>query len=258
MGDLLAGKTAVITGGASGIGRGIAVAMAEHGADVVIADLRETPRTENEKPTVKAIEKKTDSTATFVKCDVSSEEDLIEAVSAAGQFGGIDIMVNNAGILHPVDFFETSPEDFDSVIDVNLKGAFFGSKAAAEVMTEKGEGSIINVASTAAEQGFVEPGSMLYIASKGGLRSLTFGLAEQLGPDIRVNAILPGFIGETGLSANHPDELLKERAKETSLGRLGFPDDVGNAAVFLASDLASYVTAETLLVDGGWVHVGGP
>ncbi|MFC6766595.1 SDR family NAD(P)-dependent oxidoreductase [Natrinema soli] len=258
MSSLLTGKTAVVTGGASGIGRGIALKLASHGADIVVADLRETPRTPETTPTLEAIEAETDSQGRFVECDVTNYEDVVDAVDAADEFGGIDVMVNNAGIVHPVEFFETDDDDFETLVNVNLKGAYFGCQAAGERMLENGGGSIINVASTAAEQGFVEPGAILYCAAKGGVKSMTFAIADLLGPEVRVNAIQPGFTDETGLAENHDEEAARARAAETSLDRLGNPDDLGNVAVFLASDLSSYVTAEGILVDGGWVNTGGP
>lgn len=258
MSDLLVDQTAVVTGGASGIGRGIALQLASHGADVVVADLQETPRTPDTTPTLEAIRERTDSRGRFVECDVTNYEDVVEAVDAAEEFGGVDVMVNNAGIVHPVEFFDTTDEDFDALMDVNLKGAYFGCQAAGERMLESGGGSIVNVASTAADQGFVEPGSLLYCAAKGGVKSLTFAVAELLGPEVRVNAIQPGFTGETGLAENQDAELAAARAEETSMGRLGRPEDLGNVSVFLASELSSYVTAESILVDGGWVNTGGP
>jgi len=259
MSDLLAGKTAVVTGGASGIGRGISLALARHGADVVVADLRETPRTGNTTPTVEAIHEETDAEAEYVECDVTDAASVENAVDVADARGGIDVMVNNAGITGGPTFLETSDEDYYRVTDVNLKGVYHGCRAAGERMVENGSGSIVNIASSAADQGFDEPGAVFYCASKGGVRSMTYAIAEILGPDVRVNAIQPGFTGETGLAAdNHDPEVERERAAETALDRLGTPDDLGNAAVFFASDLSSYITAESLLVDGGWVNVGGP
>ena len=258
MSDLLTDRTAVVTGGASGIGRGISLNLAAHGADIVVADVQQTPRTPDTTPTMEAVEEQTESRATFVECDVRNYDDLVAAVDAADEFGGIDVMVNNAGIVHAVDFFDTADDDFERLIDINLKGAYYGCQAAGERMLENGGGSIINIASTAAEQGFVEPGSVLYCAAKGGVKSMTFAVAELLGPEIRVNAIQPGFTDETGLAENHPEDAARARAAETSLDRLGTPTDLGNVAVFLASDLSSYVTAEGILVDGGWVNTGGP
>lgn len=122
MSDLLAGKTAIVTGGASGIGRGIALELVSHGADIVVAELQETPQTPETTPTLEAIDEHTDSRSLFVECDVTSYDDLTDAVDAAEELGGIDVMVNNAEIVHPVDFFETTDEDFDTLVDVNLKG----------------------------------------------------------------------------------------------------------------------------------------
>lgn len=258
MSGLLAGKTAVVTGGASGIGRGIALQLASYGADIVVADLQEEPQTTDTTPTLEAIEDQTDSRSSFVECDVTNYDNVVGAVDAAAEFGGIDIMVNNAGIVYSVEFFDTTDEDFNTLLDVNLKGAYFGCQAAGEQMIESGGGSIINIASTAADQGFVEPGSLLYCAAKGGVKSLTFAAAELLGPDVRVNAIQPGFTDDTGLAENQDANLAAARATETSLERLAHPEDLGNVAVFLASELASYVTAESILVDGGWVNTGGP
>lgn len=258
MAGLLSGKTAVITGGASGIGRGIALKLGAQGADIVVADVEEESRVPDTSSTLEAIHQQTNSNARFVQCDVTNYDELVEAVDVAEEFGGIDIMVNNAGIVHPVEFFDTEDDDFDKLIDVNLKGAYFGCQAAGERMVENGGGSIINIASTAAEQGFVEPGSILYCAAKGGVKSMTFAIADLLGPEVRVNAIQPGFTDDTGLAGNHDPEVAEARAAETAMDRLGTPKDVGDVATFLASDLSSYVTAESILVDGGWVNIGGP
>lgn len=258
MTDLLAGKTAVVTGGSGGIGRGIALAVASHGADVVVADISEEPSTDDTTPALEAIADQTDAAGKYVECDVRNRDDITAAVDAAEEFGGIDVMVNNAGIVHFVDYLEATEEDFYTLIDINLKGVYFGCQVAGERMLANGGGSIINISSTAAEQGFVEPGSILYSAAKGGVKSLTFGVADLLGPEVRVNAIQPGFTDETGLAANQSEELARERAAETALDRLGTPADLGNVAVFLASDLSSYVTAQGIYVDGGWVNIGGP
>ena len=259
MSDLLASNTAVVTGGASGIGRGISLTLAEYGADIVVADIRETPRTGDAVPTVEAIEERTDSRSTFVECNVTDPNDLETAVNRTEEFGGIDVMVNNAGLIQDTEFLDAMEEDYYALMDVNLKGAYFGCRVAGERMVANGGGSIINVSSTAADQGFDEPGAALYCASKGGIRSMTYALGEILAPEVRVNAIQPGFTGDTGLAAdNHDPVVERERAAETALGRLCSPNDIGNAAVFLASDLSSYITSEALLVDGGWVHTGGP
>lgn len=254
MSALLTDATAVVTGGTNGIGRGIALSLARHGADVVVADIDRTPRDDDLDPTDRMIERETEAAATFTECDVTRYGDLVAACSAADEFGGLDVMVNNAGIFRDVEFLETTSEDFDSVIVVNLKGTFYGCQAAAERMLETGGGSIVNVASVGAEKGF--DGGAVYCASKGGVKSMTYALAETLGPTIRVNALEPGYTDETGFARNG-QEMKRRRGDETALGRLATPRDVGDAAVFLASDLAEYVSGESLLVDGGWVHTRG-
>lgn len=256
---LLSTRTAVVTGGSSGIGRAIALAMAKHGAAVVVADVREAPRTADTASTLEAIADRTDASATFVECDVTDGDDVAAAVAAAEEFGGVDVMVNNAGVTIDAPLLESTEADYDALMDVNLKGVYLGCREAAKSMLETGGGSIVNVSSTAADRGYATGGSYLYAAAKGGVRSMTWSLAEILGPEIRVNAVQPGFTRETGLAGSgHDPDYVEARAKETAMDRLGVPDDVAGVAVFLASDLSAYVTAESILVDGGWVHTGGP
>ena len=256
---LLSEQVAVVTGGSSGIGRGIARAFADHGADVVVADVREEPK-EGGRPTHEAIQAETDASATFVECDVTDVAQLEAAVAAADEFGGVDVMVNNAGIWHAEEFLETTVEDYQRTMDINLRGTFFGSQAAARRMVEAEDGgSIINVSSVA---GLFGNGDWpTYAASKGGVTMLTYSLAHRFGGDgVRVNAIHPGGI-ETKIGSEFaegdPDpEAAAAQAEQFTqlvpLGRYGKPDDVAGAAVFLASDLASYVSGESLVVDGGW------
>lgn len=158
MSNLLAGKTAVVTGGASDIGRGICLALARESADVIVADRRETPRTEDTTPTVEAIHGKTDADAEYVECDVTDYDSVENAVERAERRGGIDVMVNNAGITGGPTFLETDEEDYYRITDVNLKGVYFGCRVAGERMVENGSGTIINVSSTGADRGFDEPG----------------------------------------------------------------------------------------------------
>jgi len=259
MSDLLTDRTAVVTGGASGIGRGIALALAEHGADVVVADVTRTPSTPDTLPTVAAIEDRTDARAVYADCDVTEPADVEAAVGTAEELGGIDVMVNNAGVAHATDFLESTVDDYHAMLDVHLRGTYLGCREAAKAMLDGDGGSIINVSSTAADRGFDAPGAAFYCAAKGGIQSMTYALGEILGPEIRVNAIKPGYTAETGLDVEKgTDEQRRARAAETALDRLGLPEDLGNAAVFLASELSSYVTCESLLVEGGWVHTGGP
>jgi len=249
---LLADSSAVVTGGASGNGRAIALAFAEHGADVVVADVQREPRTGGI-PTDERIESETDARVTFVECDVSDRDDCRRAVEAADAFGGVDVMINNAGILRETPFLEVTEDELDEVLAVNLKGVFFGAQAAAEVMLERSEGCIINLSSVAGIRG--APTNTTYCASKGGVRLLTYSLAAELGPEgIRVNAIHPGYIETAMLTEDVPrlgtdaQATLEERVPQSRLGR---PEDVAGAAVYLASDLAGYVNGESLVVDGG-------
>jgi len=253
---LLDNKTAVVTGGSSGIGRGIARGFAEHGAEaVVVAEVREEPKEEG-LPTHELLEEETDTSSVYVECDVTSRSDLTEAIEAAEAAGGIDIMVNNAGIWHADDFFEVTEEEYQQMMDINLKGAYFGSQIAAEHLVEHDtDGTIINISSIA---GLFGNGNWpTYSASKGGLTMFTYSLAHKLGEHgIRVNAIHPGGI-QTMIGGETTDpEAAAEQARQFTqmvpLGRYGQPDDIAGAATFLASDLASYVTGESLVVDGGW------
>ncbi|MFC6976536.1 SDR family oxidoreductase [Halomicroarcula sp. GCM10025709] len=249
---LLDGRVAVVTGGSSGIGRGIAREFADYGADaVVVADIREGPK-EDGTPTHELIRAETDADATFVDCDVTDRADLAAAMDAADEFGGVSVMVNNAGIWQPEEFLDVSDDDYERTMDINLKGAYVGAQLAAERMLDGDGGSIINISSIA---GLFGNGNWpTYSASKGGLTMLTYSLAHRFGSEgIRVNAIHPGGI-ETmigGDSGGDPDQA-EAFTQQVPLGRYGQPEDIGRAAVFLASDLASYVTGESLVVDGGW------
>ncbi|WP_049986876.1 SDR family NAD(P)-dependent oxidoreductase [Halobellus rufus] len=253
--SLLDGKTAVVTGGSSGIGRAIARGFAEQGAEaVVVADVREQPK-EGGPPTHELIETETDTSSVFVECDVTDRSDLREAVDAAEAAGGLDVLVNNAGIWRSEEFFEVTEAEFQRMLDINLKGAYFGSQIAAERLVEGDSGAIINVSSIA---GLFGNGDWpTYAASKGGLTTLTYSLAHKLGGHgIRVNAIHPGGV-QTMIGGEPSDpEAAAEQAEQFTqmvpLGRYGQPEDIAGAATFLASDLASYVTGESLVVDGGW------
>lgn len=252
---LLDGKTAVVTGGSSGIGRGIAREFAEHGAGaVVVADVREDPK-ESGPPTHELLADETDAAATFVECDVTNTDDLEAAADAAAEFGGLDIWVNNAGIWHAEDFLDVTEAEYQQLMDINTKGAYFGSQVAAARLRDRGSGSIINISSIA---GLFGNGNWpTYATSKGGLTLLTYSLAHELGEHgIRVNAIHPGAI-QTMIGGEPTDSEAAAAGAEqftqmVPLGRYGQPEDVAGAAVFLASDLAGYVTGESLVVDGGW------
>jgi NAD(P)-dependent dehydrogenase (short-subunit alcohol dehydrogenase family) len=251
---LLTDKVAVVTGGASGNGRAMALAFAKEGAHVVVADLRGDPR-EGGTPTHELIRAETDRKATFVECDVTNVADLAAAVEAAEEYGGVDVMVNNAGIFRAEEFLEVTEAEFDHLMDINDKGVFFGAQAAAKRMLETGGGSIINISSVA---GLVGSGPYVtYNASKGAVKLMTYALAAKLGPEgIRVNAIHPGMIETTMTTEDVPIFGTDQEAAFLEMipsRRAGQPEDVAKAAVFLASDLADYVNGESLVVDGGLV-----
>lgn len=253
--SLLHGQVAVVTGGSSGIGRAISRGFAAHGADaVVVADVREEPK-EGGPSTHELVESETDADAVFVECDVTDPDDLAAAADAADAAGGLDCWVNNAGIWRPEEFLDVTREDYHHLMDVNLTGAFFGSQLAADRLIESGGGTIINVSSIAGL--FGNRNWPTYAASKGGLTTFTYSLAHRLGEhDVRVNAIHPGGI-ETMIGGESTDpEAAAAQAQEFSkmvpLGRYGQPEEIADAATFLASDLSSYVTGESLVVDGGW------
>ncbi len=257
MESLLTDRVAVVTGGASGIGREIATTFATHGASVVIADIQAAPR-EDGTPTHEVIERETSAEAVFVECDVTNRGDLEAAADAAENLGGLDVMVNNAGIVGPVaPIQDVDWAAYEQLRSINLDGVFTSCQVATERMIEAGNGgSIINMSSVAGLVGYanITP----YNLAKGGIRLLTYGLAAELGAhDIRVNAIHPGII-ETEMTRTDFPVVGGEDEADTlegiPLARFGRPEDVANVATFLASDLAAYVTAESIVVDGGQVR----
>lgn len=253
---LLTDKTAVVTGGASGLGRAIAELFADHGAAVVVADIQSEPR-QSGAPTHELIAEQ-GGDATFVECDVTNYDDCVAAVAAADEFGGIDVMVNNAGIVGPqTPLVDLDFDEYETLMDINLNGVFHGSKAAATAMIEQGEGgSIINMSSVAGMRGY--GGITPYSAAKGGVRLFSYALANELGPDgIRVNAVHPGVIETAMTTEDSPTvgtEMGEQLEQTIPLRRFGQPEDVAGVCGFLASDLASYVTAESIVVDGGTLN----
>jgi NAD(P)-dependent dehydrogenase (short-subunit alcohol dehydrogenase family) len=189
---------------------------------------------------------------------VTDYDDCVAAVEAAEEFGGVDVMVNNAGIVGPQDpLVDLDLDEYRNLVSVNLDGVVNGSKAAALAMVERGEGgSIVNMSSVAGMVGY--GGITPYSAAKGGVRLFTYALASELGPDgIRVNAVHPGVI-ETAMTKEDSPIVGTEQEEQLlptiPLRRVGQPDDVGGVVTFLASDLASYVTAESIVVDGGQLN----
>ena len=249
----LKNKTAIVTGGAMGIGFGIAYRLAEAGANVVVADL-------NQQAGEAAVKQLTDGglVASFIKTDVSQEKDVKNTVSfAVEKFGGVNILVNNAGIYPMIPVMQMKPEDFEKILAVNLKSVFFFTKAAAEVMIKQGQGGkIINVTSIDA----LHPSSVglaVYDASKHGLWGFTKNTALELAPhNISVNALAPGGIATPGAGAGQPttpqmEAITKKFLEKIPQKRMGEPDDIGKVALFLASDLSSYMTGTQIVVDGG-------
>jgi NAD(P)-dependent dehydrogenase (short-subunit alcohol dehydrogenase family) len=252
----LDGEVAVVTGGASGNGRAIALELADRGADVVVADVRREPR-EGGTSTVEKIPAETDSQATHVDCDVGDSSRLAAAVDAADAYGGVTVMVNNAGVLSTGSFLDVDPESFDRDVAVNLRGVFFGCQHAARKMLDGDGGSIVNVSSLAGIRGMA--GGATYCATKGGVRLLTYALADELGPKgVRVNAVHPGYVETQMFEADTPGaaENRETLADSIPLRRIGEADEVATAVAFLASDAASYVNGESLSVDGGLANTG--
>ena len=242
---MLSGKVAIVTGASRGIGRTIALALVAQGAKVV-ASARNAEALDN---LIAEIEGQ-GAEAIAVAGDVASETDaarLIEQAVAA--YGQIDILVNNAGITRDGLLLRMKDEDWDAVIDTNLKGAFLCIRAAAKVMSKQRSGRIINISSVVGEMG--NAGQANYCSSKAGLLGLTKSVARELARrNITVNAITPGFI-VTDMTDGMTDKARESMTEQIPLGRLGEADDVANAVIFLASDQSSYVTGQVLGVNGG-------
>lgn len=247
----LAGKKALVTGGSRGIGRGIVLALAEQGADVVINYTSSKDKAEMVAQEVEAKGRK----ALIIQADVSKRSEVVSMFEQIKQeWGAVDILVNNAGVLRGGEFSEFSEEMLDEVLGVNLKGQFFCAQEAVKMM--RNGGRIINIASISSGGtgvGFSQIEA--YTASKGGVIGLTENLALDLGPKgINVNAIAPGVI-DTDMSRGTSDdkEMGEAVLRRIPKGRVGKPEDIGAAAAFLASDEADYITGVTLYVDGGWL-----
>ncbi len=243
---LLEGKTALITGAARGIGKAIALKFAAEGANVAFTDLVIDENGKATEDEIAAFGVKAKGYASNA-ADFAQTEEVVKQVKE--EFGAIDILVNNAGITKDGLMLRMSEAQWDAVIAVNLKSAFNFIHACVPVMMRQRGGSIINMASVVGVHG--NAGQCNYAASKAGLIALAKSIAQEMGAKgIRANAIAPGFI-ETAMTAALPDDVRAEWCKKIPLRRGGTPEDVANVALFLASDLSSYVSGQVIQIDGG-------
>jgi 3-oxoacyl-[acyl-carrier protein] reductase len=242
------GRVAIITGGARGIGRAISERLASLGSDIVVADLRTEMAELTAKEIAEASGRKTLAVSVNV-ADFNSAKDMVSKTLET--FSHIDILVNNAGITRDTLILRMEENDWDTVLDVNLKGVFNCSKAVIRQMMKQHYGRIVNISSVSGQAGQV--GQVNYSASKAGVIGFTKALAREVASrQITVNAIAPGFV-PTALTNDLADDLKEAILKMTPLGRMGQPEEVANAVAFLASQEASYITGQILAVDGGMV-----
>ena len=243
----LENKIALVTGAARGIGQAIALQLAADGADLALCDVK-AEWLEDTAAKVKALGRRAEGYA----MDVANAAAVGEAVAQVlADFGRIDVLVNNAGITRDTLLMRMSEEDWDAVLDINLKGAFLVTKAVVKPMMKQRSGAIVNIASVVGIMG--NPGQANYTASKAGLIALTKTTAKELGSrNVRVNAVAPGFI-RTAMTDKLAEPVKEAMLKMVPLGRLGEPEDVAKAVAFLASDAAAYVNGQTLAVCGGMV-----
>jgi 3-oxoacyl-[acyl-carrier protein] reductase len=242
--SLLSGQTAVVTGGAQGLGFAIAERFIAEGARVVIGDVN------LEATQIAAKELGGDDVAIAVRCDVTQADEVDNLIKTAiERFGGLDIMVNNAGITRDATMRKMTEEQFDQVINVHLKGTWNGTRLAAAIMREQKRGAIVNMSSVSGKVGMV--GQTNYSAAKAGIVGMTKAAAKELAHvGVRVNAIAPGLI-RSAMTEAMPQRIWDQKVAEVPMGRAGEPSEVATVALFLASDLSSYMTGTVMDVTGG-------
>jgi 3-oxoacyl-[acyl-carrier protein] reductase len=244
----LKGKVSIVTGGGQGIGKAIVRKLAEHGSAVVVVDVN-LDQANGTAEEMRAL----GVAALALRVDVSDHAAAAAAVKAVvAQMGRVDILVNNAGITRDGLLMRMKPEDFDLVISINLKGTFNFTAAVLPALLKQRSGRIVNVASIMGLVG--NPGQANYSASKAGVIGLTRTTAKEVASrGVTVNAVAPGFI-ETAMTQKLPETVRAEILKKVPLGAVGTPEDVANGVLFLASDLASYITGHVLVIDGGMIE----
>ncbi len=237
----LKGKNVLVTGGASGIGQATAARFLEEGCVVCVLDRSAEARAR--------VERELPELAGVIDADVSSLKQVQDAFAeATDRMGSVDVLINNAGISIRHDFLEITPDEWDAVLDVNLKGVFYMAQTAARHMMDKGSGVIINTASTAGNNGY--PHYADYSASKGGVIALTQAMALELAPVIRVNAISPGYVLTPMQRAEYSDEMLDAVNSKIPLGRHAKPEEIAALFAFLASEDAAFATGHVYVMDG--------
>lgn len=254
----LKGKTAIITGGGSGIGKAIATTFAQQGAHVSILDFN----ADNGTATVSEIEKEKGS-ATFYQCDVSNQEQVGNIFSQIAKNNSIDILINNAGIAHVGNIEHTNPDDLDRLYNVNIKGVYNGMKAAIPYFKKQNKGVIVNMASIASSVGISD--RFAYSMTKGAVLTMTYSVAKDYVADgIRCNCISPARVHtpfvDGFIEQNYPDsqaEMFEKLSKTQPIGRMGKPEEIAHLALYLCSDEASFITGTDFPIDGGFIKLNG-